>query len=128
MPPADVNRTIDTVWRMESAKIIAGLTRLVGDIAVAEDLAQDALVSALEKWPAEGIPDKPGAWLMGTAKHRAIDHLRRGSVLRQKHETLGRELDERGATVVDELHAAIDDQVGDDVLRLIFMTCHPSLT
>src|ERR1043166_891626 len=127
MTTQDVNATIDTVWRMESPKIIAGLTRIVGDIAVAEDLAQDALVAALEQWPEKGIPDNPAAWLTGTAKHRAVDHLRRRGRIEKKHETLGRELDERGAAAVAELHTAIDDQVGAGVLRLISMTCPPPL-
>src|SRR5438094_960694 len=109
---------------MESAKLIAGLTRIVGDVGLAEDLAQDALVIALEKWPEAGVPDNPGAWLMGTAKHRAIDQLRRKPRLDRKHEEIGRELDARQHGAVDELDAAIDDPVGDDLLRLIFMTCH----
>src|ERR687897_1445789 len=93
--PADVNRTIDAVWRIESARLIAGLARIVRDVGVAEDLAQEALVAALERWPESGIPDNPGAWLMGTAKHRAIDHLRRHSLHERKHEELGYELDAR---------------------------------
>src|SRR3954466_5209181 len=106
---------------MESAKLIAGLTRIVRDVGLAEDLAQDALIAALEKWPEAGVPDNPGAWLMGTAKHRAIDELRRKARHERKHAELGIELDARQATAVDELHAAIDDHVGDDLLRLIFM-------
>jgi len=119
---------IDAVWRIESARLIAGLARLVGDIGIAEDLAQDALVAALEQWPASGVPDNPGAWLMATAKHRAIDHLRRGKMQERKHEHLGRELDERQVSPEAELAEAIDDHVGDDLLSLIFTACHPVLT
>src|SRR5437773_3009391 len=119
---------IDAVWRIESARLIAGLARLVGDIGVAEDLAQDALVAALEQWPESGVPDNPGAWLMATAKHRAIDHLRRGKMQDRKHEHLGRELDERQVSPESALAAAIDDHVGDDLLSLIFTACHPVLT
>ena len=119
---------IDAVWRIESARLIAGLARLVGDIGVAEDLAQDALVAALEQWPQSGVPDNPGAWLMATAKHRAIDHLRRGKMQDRKHEHLGRELEERQISPEPDLAAAIDDQVGDDLLSLIFTACHPVLT
>src|SRR5213082_1208123 len=119
---------IDAVWRIESARLIAGLARIVGDIGVAEDLAQDALVAALEQWPGSGVPDNPGAWLMATAKHRAIDHLRRGKMQDRKHEYLGRELDERKGNPEAELADAIDDHVGDDLLSLIFTACHPVLT
>jgi len=119
---------IDAVWRIESARLIAGLARLVGDIGVAEDLAQDALVAALEQWPESGVPDNPGAWLMATAKHRAIDHLRRGKMQDKKHEHLGRELDEGRVSPESALAAAIDDHVGDDLLSLIFTACHPVLT
>jgi len=119
---------IDAVWRIESARLIAGLARLVGDIGVAEDLAQDALVAALEQWPESGVPDNPGAWLMATAKHRAIDHLRRGKMQDKKHEHLGRELEERQVSPESALAAAIDDHVGDDLLSLIFTACHPVLT
>src|SRR5881396_799688 len=119
---------IDAVWRIESARLIAGLARLVGDIGVAEDLAQDALVAALEQWHESGVPDNPGAWLMATAKHRAIDHLRRGKMQDRKHEHLGRELEERQISPEHDLAAAIDDQVGDDLLSLIFTACHPVLT
>src|SRR2546426_4239791 len=118
---------IDAVWRIESARLIAGLARVVGDIGVAEDLAQDALVAALEQWPESGVPDNPGAWLMATAKHRAIDHLRRGTMQDRKHEHLSRELDERQVSPEAALAAAIDDQVGDDLLSLIFTACHPVL-
>ncbi|PYO86888.1 MAG: RNA polymerase subunit sigma-24 [Gemmatimonadetes bacterium] len=118
---------IDAVWRIESARLIAGLARVVGDIGVAEDLAQDALVAALEQWPEAGVPDNPGAWLMATAKHRAIDHLRRGKMQDRKHEHLGRELEERQVSPEAALAAAIDDHVGDDLLSLIFTACHPVL-
>src|SRR5213080_1745233 len=119
---------IDAVWRIESARLIAGLARVVGDIGVAEDLAQDALVVALEQWPESGVPDNPGAWLMATAKHRAIDQLRRQKMQGRKHEHLGRELDERQVSPEAELADAIDDHVGDDLLSLIFTACHPVLT
>jgi RNA polymerase sigma factor (sigma-70 family) len=121
------HRAIDAVWRIESTKLIAGLTRMVGDVGVAEDLAQDALLAALERWPESGIPDNPGAWLMGTAKHRAIDFFRRNKRLERKHEELGHELESRQDTTPD-LDAALDDEVGDDVLRLMFMACHPVLS
>jgi RNA polymerase sigma factor (sigma-70 family) len=125
---ADAHRAIDAVWRIESAKLIAGLTRIVRDVGVAEDLAQDALVAALEKWPASGVPDNPGAWLMATAKHRAIDHLRRNQRLDRKHEQLGHELETLQERAVPDLDAALDDHVGDDLLRLVFISCHPVLT
>jgi RNA polymerase sigma-70 factor, ECF subfamily len=112
---------------MESARLIAGLTRIVRDVGVAEELAQDALVAALERWPETGIPDNPGAWLMGTAKHRAIDFLRRGTLMDRKHEDLGREMAERELEVPD-LAAAMDDNIGDDLLRLVFIACHPVLS
>jgi RNA polymerase sigma factor (sigma-70 family) len=123
----DVHRTIDTVWRIESPKVIAGLARIVRDIGIAEDLAQDALVAALEQWPSAGIPSNPGAWLMGTAKHRAIDHWRRTRRVREKHEAIGRELDAEERRIPD-LAAGLDDDVGDDLLRLIFTACHPILS
>jgi len=119
---------IDAVWRIESARLIAGLARIVGDIGVAEDLAQDALVAALEQWPTSGVPDNPGAWLMATAKHRAIDQLRRRKMLDRKHEHLGREMESRQVSPESELAAAIDDHVGDDLLSLMFTACHPVLT
>ena len=119
---------IDAVWRIESARLIAGLARIVGDIGVAEDLAQDALVAALEQWPTSGVPDNPGAWLMATAKHRAIDHVRRGKMQDRKHEHLGRVLEDRQISPESELAAAIDDHVGDDLLSLMFTACHPVLT
>jgi RNA polymerase sigma factor (sigma-70 family) len=123
----DTHRAIDAVWRIESARIIAGLTRIVRDVGIAEELAQDALVAALEQWPESGIPDNPGAWLMSTAKHRAIDHWRRNKLLERKHEELGRELEMQQERSVPDLDAAIDDTVGDDLLRLVFISCHPVL-
>jgi RNA polymerase sigma-70 factor, ECF subfamily len=123
----ETHRAIDAVWRIESARIIAGLTRIVRDVGVAEELAQDALVAALEQWPESGIPENPGAWLMGTAKHRAIDFLRRGTLIDRKHEALGREMAEREMQVPD-LAAAMDDTIGDDLLRLVFIACHPVLS
>jgi len=125
---SDTHRAIDAVWRIESAKLIAGLTRIVRDVGLAEDLAQDALVAALERWPESGVPDNPGAWLMATAKHRAIDMFRRSERIERKHEELVPELRERQETAVSELDAALDDDIGDDVLRLIFMSCHPILS
>src|SRR5881628_2982915 len=119
---------IDAVWRIESARLIAGLARIVGDVGMAEDLAQDALVAALEQWPESGVPDNPGAWLMATAKHRAIDQLRRQKMQGRKHEHLGRELDERQVSPEGELAAALDDHVGDDLLSLMFTACHPVLS
>jgi RNA polymerase sigma factor (sigma-70 family) len=124
----DVHRTIDAVWRIESAKLIAGLTRIVRDVGVAEDLAQDALVAALDQWPESGVPNNPGAWLMQTAKRRAIDAMRRGSMQDRKHEQIGHELETKQESVVAELDEALDDNVGDDLLRLIFMSCHPVLS
>ena len=127
MAATDAHRAIDAVWRIESAKVIAGLARLVGDIGQAEDLAQDALLVALEKWPETGVPDNPGAWLMATARHRAIDLLRRQKLLERKHEQLGHELDSQQESAFPDLDAAIDDDIGDDLLRLIFTACHPVL-
>jgi RNA polymerase sigma-70 factor (ECF subfamily) len=124
----EIHRAIDAVWRIESAKIIARLTRMVGDIGLAEDLAQDALVAALEKWPEMGVPQNPGAWLMSAAKNRAIDSMRRGKLLERKHELLGHELDAQQEMAVPDLDAALDDNVGDDLLRLVFISCHPVLT
>ncbi len=128
MPAADAHRAIDAVWRIESPRLIAGLTRMVRDVGLAEDLAQDALVAALERWPESGVPDNPGAWLMATAKHRAIDRLRRRTLVERKHQELGRELDARQEVAVAELDAALDDPVGDDLLRLVFISCHPVLS
>jgi RNA polymerase sigma factor (sigma-70 family) len=122
------HNAIDAVWRIESARIIAGLTRIVRDVGIAEELAQDALVVALEQWPVSGIPDNPGAWLMATAKHRAIDHFRRNKLLERKHQELGRELEVQQEMAVPDFDAAIDDEVGDDLLRLVFISCHPVLS
>ncbi len=127
MTATDTHRAIDAVWRIESPKLIAGIARMVRDIGVAEDLAHDALVAALEQWPQSGVPDNPGAWLMATAKHRAIDLFRRTKLLERKHEELGRELDARQEVAVADLEAAIDDDIGDNLLRLIFAACHPVL-
>jgi RNA polymerase sigma factor (sigma-70 family) len=125
--PSATHRAIDAVWRIESTRLIAALTRIVHDVAVAEDLAQDALVAALEQWPESGIPDKPGAWLMATAKRRGIDALRRRVTLERKHELIGRELETLQQLDRPDLAARVDD-VQDDLLRLIFMTCHPVLS
>jgi RNA polymerase sigma factor (sigma-70 family) len=127
MSVTETQGAIDAVWRIESAKLIAGLTRIVRDVGIAEDLAQEALVAALEQWPKNGVPDNPGAWLMATAKNRAIDHFRRLSLLDRKHEELGRDLELRQQTVPD-LNSALDDPVGDDLLRLVFIACHPVLS
>jgi RNA polymerase sigma factor (sigma-70 family) len=123
----DAHRAIDAVWRIESARLIAGLARIVRDVGLAEELAQDALVSALERWPESGVPDNPGAWLMATAKNRAIDQLRRSKRLSRKHEELGREIDARQELAVADFEAAVDDDIGDDLLRLVFTACHPVL-
>ncbi len=124
----DAHGAIDAVWRIESARLIAGLARIVRDVGLAEELAQDALVAALEQWPRSGVPENPGAWLMGTAKHRAIDLLRRRTVLERKHELLGRELEIRQELTAADFDAAIEDDIGDDLLRLMFVTCHPVLS
>jgi len=125
---SDTHRAIVAVFRLESAKLIASLARLVRDVGVAEELAQDALVAALEQWPASGIPNNPGAWLMATAKHRSIDQLRRRAMLERKHEQLGYELESLQEAQVPDLDAAIDDHVGDDLLRLMFTACHPVIS
>jgi len=124
---SDTHRAIDAVWRIESARLIAGLTRIVRDVGLAEDLAQDALLAALERWPDSGVPDNPGAWLMATAKHRAIDTFRRAERIERKHEELGHELESERERAVPDMDEAIDDDIGDDVLRLVFMSCHPVL-
>jgi RNA polymerase sigma factor (sigma-70 family) len=124
----DTHRAIEAVWRIESARLIAGLARIVRDVGLAEDLAQDALVAALERWPTSGVPDNPGAWLMATAKHRAIDLLRRNTMVERKHEQLGREIETGRDATAPDLDAAIDDDVGDDLLRLMFTACHPVLS
>jgi RNA polymerase sigma factor (sigma-70 family) len=125
---ADAHRAIEAVWRIESARLIAGLARIVRDVGLAEDLAQDALVAALERWPESGIPDNPGAWLMATAKHRAIDLLRRNTLLDRKHEVLSREIEARQEMSGADLEAAADDDIGDDLLSLMFAACHPILS
>jgi RNA polymerase sigma-70 factor, ECF subfamily len=124
----DTHRAIDAVWRIESPRVIAGLARIVRDVGLAEDLAQDALVAALEQWPRDGIPRNPGAWLMAAAKHRAIDVLRRNKRLERKHEELGYEIQSRQEDAVREIDAALDDDFGDDLLRLVFTACHPVLS
>ena len=128
MTAPDTHRSIDAVWRIEQARLIAGLARMVRDVGLAEELAQDALVIALERWPVTGIPDNPGAWLMATAKHRAIDRLRRTKLIKRKHEELGRELEAEGEGAAPDLDAALDDDIGDDLLRLVFTACHPVLS
>ncbi len=128
MAVPEAQRAIEAVWRIESARVIAGLARLVGDVGVAEDLAQDALLAAFEKWPETGVPDNPGAWLMATAKHRAIDTLRRKPMLDRTHAQIGAELEARQEDAVPAFDAAIDDDIGDDLLRLIFTACHPVLS
>jgi RNA polymerase sigma factor (sigma-70 family) len=128
MTATDTHSTIDAVWRIESARIIAGLTRIVRDVGLAEELAQDALVAALEQWPQSGIPDNPGAWLMAAAKNRAIDLWRRNKRLELKHAELGRELQAQQEMAVPNFEAALDDDIGDDLLRLVFISCHPVLT
>jgi RNA polymerase sigma-70 factor (ECF subfamily) len=129
---AATHRAIDAVWRIESARIIAGLARIVRDVGLAEELAQDALVAALEQWPSSGVPDNPGAWLMATAKHRALDHFRRSKLLERKHEELGRELNSLQESAVAnfeaEFDAANEQNFGDDLLRLLFISCHPMLS
>jgi RNA polymerase sigma factor (sigma-70 family) len=127
MTAADTHRAIEAVWKMEAAKVIAGLTRIVRDVGLAEDLAQEALLIALEKWPVSGIPPNPGAWLTTTAKHRALDHFRAAERSERKHEEISRELNELERTPPD-LDSALDDPIGDDLLRLIFIACHPVLS
>ncbi len=125
---SETHRAIEAVWRIESARLIAGLARIVRDVGLAEDLAQDALVAALERWPQTGVPDNPGAWLMGTAKHRAIDHFRRSKTLERKREELGRDLEVQQELAAADVEASIDDDIGDDLLRLVFISCHPVLS
>jgi RNA polymerase sigma-70 factor, ECF subfamily len=124
----DVRRTVEAVWRIESAAIIAGLTRMLGDLGLAEEFAQDALVAALEQWPDEGVPANPAAWLTVVAKRRAVDRVRRIERLERKHDEIGRELGMQHAGPEEEIEAALQDDVGDDLLRLIFMACHPVLS
>ncbi|HET7691505.1 MAG TPA: RNA polymerase sigma factor [Gemmatimonadota bacterium] len=128
MSGSDTHGAIEAVWRIESARIIAGIARMVGDVGVAEDLAQDALVAALQRWPESGVPENPGAWLMTTAKNRALDRLRRRKLLERKHAELGREIGDRQGSPEAELAEALDDPVGDDLLGLIFTACHPVLS
>jgi RNA polymerase sigma factor (sigma-70 family) len=128
MPTSDTHRTINAVWRIESAKIIAGLARIVRDVGLAEDLAQDALLAALEQWPEQGVPDNPGAWLMAVAKHRALDRLRRSKLQERKQAEISRELEAQGESTTPDFVAALDDDIGDDLLRLIFTACHPVLS
>jgi RNA polymerase sigma factor (sigma-70 family) len=128
MSDDQAHRAIEAVWRIEAPKLIASLARFVHDVGLAEDLAQDALVAALEQWPDSGVPDKPGAWLMAAAKRRAIDGMRRHAMVDRKHEEIGREADARQDSVVEDLVEAIDDEIGDDLLRLIFTACHPVLS
>jgi len=128
MTATDIHRAIDAVWRIESARLIAGLARMVRDVGLAEELAQDALVVALEQWPTTGVPDNPGAWLMTTAKHRAIDRLRRSKLIERKHEEITREMEAEQEFAFSEVELAADDHIGDDMLRLVFTACHPLLS
>ncbi|MBA3867070.1 MAG: sigma-70 family RNA polymerase sigma factor, partial [Solirubrobacterales bacterium] len=128
MAEAEAQRAVETVWRIESARLIAGLARMVGDVGLAEDLAQDALVAAIERWPESGVPDNPGAWLMATAKNRAIDLMRRDKTLERKQEELARDIGIQLAMDGADFAAALDDEVGDDLLGLIFTCCHPLLS
>lgn len=128
MTATDARGAIDAVWRIESAKLIAGLARIVRDVGIAEELAQDALVIALQQWPGQGVPRNPGAWLMATAKNRAIDRLRRNKLLERKHQELLHEIETRHETAAPDIEAALDDHVGDDLLRLVFTACHPVLS
>jgi RNA polymerase sigma factor (sigma-70 family) len=125
---SDTHRAIDAIWRIESARLIAALARIVRDVGLAEELAQDALVAALERWPESGVPDNPGAWLMATAKHRAIDRLRRREMLERKHAEIGRELEAQQELTAADFDAVIDDDISDDLLRLVFTACHPVLS
>ena len=128
LEPSKTQSAIEAVWRIESPKLIAALARMCRDVGLAEDLAQDALVSALEQWPKEGIPRSPGAWLMAIAKRRGIDHFRRNKLVDHKHEQVGYEMQARQEDAVPDFDAALDDDVGDDLLRLIFTACHPVLS
>jgi RNA polymerase sigma factor (sigma-70 family) len=129
MGASDISRTLDAIWRMEAPRLIAGLTRIVRDVGRAEELAQDAFVAALEQWPTDGVPDNPGAWLMTAAKRRGIDEVRRDKLRERKHEEIGRGMESRQgeAPEVQAVDSALDGDVGDDLLRLMFMTCHPAL-
>lgn len=128
MAATDINRTIDAVWRIEASRLIAGLSRMLRDVGLAEDLAQEALVTAMTKWPETGVPDRPAAWLMATAKRRALDLFRRNKMLERKHAELARELADELEDNVAALDDALDDDVGDDILSLIFAACHPKLS
>ncbi|MGH3761690.1 RNA polymerase sigma factor, partial [Actinophytocola sp.] len=128
MATLEVHRTVDAVWRIESARLIAGLTRMVHDVGLAEELAQDALVAALEQWPESGVPDNPGAWLMAIAKRRAIDQFRRRETLERKVTELGRDLETREGPSAEPDFDAIDSNISDDMLRLVFISCHPVLS
>ena len=125
---SEIHRVIETVWRIESPRLIGGLVRIVRDVGLAEDLAQDALLAALEQWTESGVPRNPGAWLMSTARRRAIDHFRHRGMAEEKHEQIGRETDERQSDVAEMLVNAMDDEIGDDLLRLLFISCHPVLS
>ena len=126
--PSEAHRAIEAVWRIESARLIGGLVRIVRDVGLAEDLAQDALVAALEQWPESGVPRNPGAWLMSTARRRAIDHFRHRGMAEEKHVQIGRETDDQQGDAADSLVDAMDDDIGDDLLRLLFISCHPVLS
>ena len=128
MAATEIHRTVETVFRIEQARLIAGLTRMARDVGLAEELAQDALVTALSEWPKSGVPDNPGAWLMAAAKRRAIDRLRRAQMQNRKHAEIGRDLDDDRDDDVARLEAALDDDIGDDLLNLIFIACHPVLS
>jgi RNA polymerase sigma factor (sigma-70 family) len=127
MTAADAHRTILAVWRIEQPRLITSLARMLRDVPLAEDLTQEALLAALERWPATGVPEKPGAWLMATAKHRALDHLRRDRMLARKHEMVARDMEQEQQAMPD-LESALDDDIGDELLRLIFTACHPLLS
>ena len=128
MTPAAAHRAIEALWRIEAAKIIGGLARLLRDVGLAEDLAQDALLAALETWPSSGIPEDPGAWLMTAAQHRALNHFRRNRLLDRKHEEPGREMELEQQIAALDAQSVLDDDVGDDLLRLTFTACHPVLS
>ncbi len=128
MASPESHRAIDAIWHIESPRIIAALARVTGDVGLAEDFAQDALVAALERWPETGVPDNPAAWLMAAAKNRAIDHLRRGRRVERAHGEIGRDLEAERERAVADLDAALDDDIGDDLLRLVFTSCHPVLS
>jgi RNA polymerase sigma factor (sigma-70 family) len=127
MTAADSHRAILAVWRIEQPRLITSLARMLRDVPLAEDLTQEALLAALERWPATGVPEKPGAWLMATAKHRALDHLRRNRMLERKHEMIAWDMEEQQHAMPD-LESALDDDIGDELLRLIFTACHPRLS